>query len=128
MTSDDKEVISWSLTTTETTDDFQGQKNVTKMVLYTATEISKFDHKSGGTEIQQVEAYQCKPYIHIPVVSCHQLIKFLIDMAKTSNMQWDVEKLGVQYRWQRAKITGVNGARSVICQTAEANLLLLGKK
>lgn len=43
-------------------------------------------------------------------------------------MQWDAEKVGVQYGWQRVKITGVNGARNVICQTAEVNLWLLGKK
>lgn len=43
-------------------------------------------------------------------------------------MQWDAKKLGIQYRWQRVKIAGVNGARSVICQTVEVNLWLLGKK
>lgn len=100
LTSDDKEVTLRSLTKTETTDDCQGQQNVTKIVLYTATEISKFGHKSGKTKIQQVESYQCKTYIQIPAVSCHQLIKFLIDMGAQHSivMQWDAEKPGVRYR------------------------------
>lgn len=129
FSSDDKEVTLRPLTKTETTDDCQGQQNVTKIVLYTATDVSKFGHKSGKTEIQQVESYQCKPYIQIPAVSCHQLIKFLIDLGAQHSivMQWDAEKLGVRYRGKRVKITGVNGA-SVICQTGEVNLWLLGKK
>lgn len=57
LTSDDKEVTLWPLTTAETTDDCQGQQNVTKILLYKATEISKFGHKLGGTEIQQAESY-----------------------------------------------------------------------
>lgn len=81
LTPDDKEVTLRPLTTTETTDDCQGQQNVTKILLYTATEISKFGYKSGETEIQQAESYQCKPYIWIPVGSCQQLITFLIDMG-----------------------------------------------
>ncbi|KAK4828000.1 hypothetical protein QYF61_022777, partial [Mycteria americana] len=41
--------------------------------------------------------------------------------------QQDSEKLGVRPRWQRVKITGVNGV-SVQCQTAKVNLWLLGEK
>lgn len=50
-----------------------------------------------------------------------QLVKFLIDTGAQISIltQQDVEKLPVQSRRQRFKITGVNGA-DVVCQTARS--------
>lgn len=66
-------------------------------MLYAATKISKFGHKPGEIDIQSVL------------------------------MQWEAEKLGVQPRQQRVKITAARGA-SVICQTDKVNLWLLDEK